>query len=142
MPVIPIQVREKIAALHREGKNSNQIQKVVGHTRSAILNIIQKIKSGFGLDNKPRAGRPPKLTNRERQSIVIKSKKEPFLTARLLRSSSGLENKVSIDTVKRVLRHNNLFGRVAVKKPKLNVIQKRKRLQYAKNHSSWTNENW
>lgn len=142
MPVIPIHVREKIVALHRDGKNSNQIQKVVGHTRSAILNIIRKIKSGFGVENKPRAGRPPKLTNRERRSLVIKSKKEPFSTARLLRTASGLESKVSIDTVKRVLRSNNLFGRVAVKKPKLNVIQKRKRFQYAVNHRSWTSEDW
>ena len=61
MPVIPILVREKIAELHRGGKNSNQIQKVVGHSRSAILNVIRKIKSGFGVENQPRTGRPPKL---------------------------------------------------------------------------------
>ena len=51
MPVIPILVREKIAELHRGDKNSNQIQKVVGHSRSAILNVIRKIKSGFGVEN-------------------------------------------------------------------------------------------
>ena len=142
MPTIPLHIRERIRALYLEGKNSNEIQKIVGHTRSAILNICKKVKNNLGVENLPRTGRQKKLTNRAMRNIVIKSKKNPFSTAREIRQDCSLQNNISVDTVKRVLRANNLYGRVAVKKPKLNRVQKKKRLAYAVENRSWSTLQW
>ena len=52
---------------------------------------------------------------------------------------------VSSRTVRRILAHNGLHGRIAAQKPALNKRQLRNRVAYAKAHSLtevWTVENW
>jgi len=87
MPVIPTHVCERIAELLRQRKNSNQIQKEVGHRRSVILNIYRKMKKGLGVENESQTGRPTKLFTRSSRKVVVKSKKSPFSTARELRTA-------------------------------------------------------
>ena len=142
MPVIPMHIRERVKALFLVGRNSNEIQQEVGHTRSAILNICRKVTCGLGIENEPRTGRGRILSARAMRNIVIHSKQNPFLTAREIRIECNLSNTVSVDTVKRVLRENKLFGRVTVKKTKLNRIHKRKRLAFCFERKQWTPMQW
>ena len=64
------------------------------------------------------------------------------MTARALRSACNLTETVSVDTVKRELRKNGLFGRVALKKPSINKVQKKKRMKYALCHRAWNDTDW
>ena len=65
--------------------------------------------------------------------LVISSKRNPFKTATQLQRECNLAEIVSVDTVKRRLRENNLFGRVSARKPHLTQNQRidRKRWCFA-----------
>ena len=48
----------------------------------------------------------------------------------------------SIDTTKRRLRQNNLYGRRPVKKPLVSARNLRTRIKFARDHLSWTVNDW
>ena len=74
--------------------------------------------------------------------MVIQSKKEPFHTARQVQEAVACGGKVSVDTVKRVLRNNGQLGRIAAKKPFLTKTHKRARLAWCKAHLHCTVDDW
>lgn len=50
--------------------------------------------------------------------------------------------KISASTVRRRLFSSGYFWRAATKKPRLSKAQKQKRLQFAKDHSTWNADVW
>lgn len=117
-----------------DGHSATKISSLLGISRGAVRNILAKHKQGFQVADKPRSGRPPLLTERALRSMVVASKKDPFKTAREVRDECGLQSAISVGTAKRVLRRNNLFGRISAPKPALTCIQKKKRLLWCKRH--------
>jgi hypothetical protein len=107
-----------------------------------VQNILKKSKMAQGLENKPRTGRPSLLSVGDIRNLVIESKKFPTKTAAQLRRDCGLQNCVSVDTVKRALRKSGLFGRVAMRKPLLTVQHKRRRLLWCQARRAWTVQDW
>ena len=65
-------------------------------------------------------------------------KADPSLSANTLRCSANLSAKASLSTVKRSLRRNNLFGRVAARKPWLTGAQIRKRQVWCLDKIKWS----
>jgi hypothetical protein len=49
---------------------------------------------------------------------------------------------VSPSTVRNILRDADLHGRAARKKPRISKLNKKKRLDYAKTHADWDEEEW
>ena len=74
--------------------------------------------------------------------LVIASRRDSFLTANQLRRECGLEEKVSVSTVKRVLRSNRLYGRVAMKKPALTKKLMKRRLDWCKQRERFNDVDW
>ena len=58
------------------------------------------------------------------------------------KSLSDAAIKVSDRTVRRRLVSAGLRARIPRKKPFLNAVQRQKRLKWAKEHASWTVEQW
>jgi len=110
--------------------------------KSTVNDIIQRYKRTGSVENKPGRGRKRKLTNRQIRKVVISSKKHPFMTARELRNECNIENRVCVDTVRKILQQNNLFGRISVKKPFLNKLQKHKRRVWCESKKDWLNIQW
>lgn len=125
-----------------QGKSQCEIARILSISRKSVQIISKKIDSNISVEDRPKSGRPKVLNTRDERSLIIASKKAPFKTARQLQSDSGLTNKSSLSTIKRVLRRNNLFGRIAAPKPQLNAKQKQKRLAFAKNHKEWNATDW
>lgn len=96
------------------------------------------------LKNKKRSGRPRKTTKTEDRYIKILSKKNRRLTAPEIRAelNNSRTDPISVSTVKARLAEANLHGRVAARKPLLRTKNKVKRLEWAKQHRSWTIEDW
>ena len=109
---------------------------------STIQNIIKKDEQGLPITDKPRGGRPMKTTERERCRLIVESKSNPKLTSKQLNSDWITKQPVSQSTVKRILRDNGLFGRVAAKKPALSIQQIKKRTTYCKQHQDWNINEW
>jgi transposase len=132
------QVIEKLNA----GFNQSSVSRMLGISRYSVQMIQKKYSQGFGLLDKPKSGRPTKLSLRMQRSIIVNSKKDPFKTAKQLSDEAKVSNIVSVDTVKRLLRHNNLNGRIATRKPALNHMDKKKRFTWCKQRLQWSIDDW
>lgn len=141
---ISLEKRAQIEILHKLGKSQREIGKIVNVSQKGVrTTLIRKQQTGSNSDRK-RSGRPRKTTKRVDQAIVIKSKRNRFTTAPQIASeiNSSLVQPISITTVRQRLRENGLFGRVAVKKPLLRPVNKRKRLAFARKYKDWTLDQW
>ena len=142
MAVIPLFRRQQVIQLYIEGVSGRNIARQVNISLGAVQKIIKKYRSGFGVENKPKSGRPRLLTARMSNRIAICSKRDPTRTAREVMTDCNLHGVVSIDTVKRELRRCGLFGRIAVKKPMLSRSNIKKRFQWCVAKRDWTVNNW
>lgn len=84
--------------------------------------------------SKPRSGRPPKLTDREKRDVLKTVRLKPGLTAsQIAQDIKHMFNKeLHHDTIMKILKNNHLHGRTARKKPLISPVNKKKRLVFAK----------
>ena len=95
-------------------------------------------RQGLGIKNVIKSGRPRVLSKIDERKLVTLSKADPSLSANTLGCSANLSVKASLSTVKRSLRRNNLFGRVAARKPWLTGAQIRKRQVWCLDKIKWS----
>lgn len=121
-----------------------EIAKRVGCSRNGVSGVIQRYNETGSMKDKPRSGRPRKSTPREDRTLVRLS-----LTDRR-KSSSELSrdwqdtNNITVhpSTVRRRLICAGLKGCKARKKPLLTEKQRRNRLKWAREHKSWSVDQW
>jgi hypothetical protein len=96
------------------------------------------------MDRKPRSGRPRLSSVREDRILERICKRNRFSNSTDLsvawEGSTGVKASASI--VRRRLCSLGLKASRPVKKPLLTRVMKKKRLQWARNHSEWTREDW
>ena len=96
------------------------------------------------MEDKPRSGRPRKLTKSDEKYLKVTSlrdrkKTSRALTAQLVQTSG---TQVHSSTIRRTLIRNGHHGRVAVRKPLLRKGNKTKRLKYVREHNNWNFDQW
>ncbi|GFV95646.1 hypothetical protein TNCV_4576471 [Trichonephila clavipes] len=69
-------LKDIIIKLYKESKSQRQIAKTIGKSRTTVQKIIEKFQAKGNTLNKPRTGRPPIFTDRERRIIVENVKKK------------------------------------------------------------------
>ena len=111
--------------------------------RSTVADIVNRYKNEDRIESLPQSGRRKIINEREKRKIIRKVKENPRLSASTLaaefREESG--KNVSTQTVRRLLKENGYNGRVAIKKPYISEINRKKRLTFAKNMIS-KEESW
>lgn len=142
MPAIPLHQRLLIIQLNQRGDSQRKIAHDVGVSKGAVQHILEKHRKGLEVKNKSKWCTPCKLSQRQKNKIIIQSKKDSFLTANQVRRSCNLEDVVSVSTVKRVLRSAQLFGRVASKKPFLDKKLSRRRMTWCSEKQGWEAVDW
>jgi transposase len=146
MPDLPTSIREQIIALYQHtSKSQREIASDLGISQNGVGLIIRhfEAKGNTTTNRKGHCGRKTKLTHREKVLLVRESKKNPMLTARQVKIASGeVGQKVSVNTVKRVL---NKFGRRAYRPqrmPRLDTRKRVQRAQWAKLHRELNMDFW
>ncbi|GFT40289.1 transposable element Tc1 transposase [Trichonephila clavipes] len=96
------------------------------------------------VSNIPGRGRKEILSASAKRKIIRSVKKNPLLSAPKLASSisSAIGEKISAETVRRVLHNARLHGRIPVRKPLINCVNRKKRLSLAKKHISKPESFW
>ena len=91
-------------------------------------------------EDKKRSGSSRKTTKAEDNSMILMSKKNQRLMAQEITSGFNRSHSksISLTTTKQRLRQVGLSGRIAVRKPLLQIGNKKKRLQWAIDHQNWT----
>src|SRR5690349_10898366 len=105
------------------GLSYRAIAEQVGCSKTAVGNALQRLKESGTLEPKTRPGRAPLLQTPERKRlktlITNRNNSRRRLYANQLTSfwTSRTKEKVSTKTVRRALHKENLYARVARKKP-------------------------
>lgn len=141
---INLEKRAQIVILKETGKSYAEIARILKVCRSGVQKTCQMYRNTSSNTNQKGRGRKRKTTKRDDNRITTISKTDRFKTASDIRAeiNQGLAAPISLTTVKRRLRGKGLIGRVAAKKPLLRPQNKRKRLQFAKDHDHWTIDQW
>lgn len=129
---------QAIKRLRSDGVSIRDVAYRVNVAKSTVQSVIKKNYATFQV----KAGRKPLLSARQERKLVVESKRNPFLTANELRHSQNLQTTASVDTVKRILRKNGLFGRISARKPALTKRQIKKRKEFCIARRDWNTTDW
>jgi transposase len=144
LPHLTPHQREMMHLLHNDGKKPSEIAALIGCNKSTVTKSLKKIQQTNSFENKPRSGRPPKISPRISRKKFTLSSCNRRLTASEIRAKIhekfGIE--ISSDAVSKTLRKWGFKGRVAIKKPLLSPRNMIKLLEWAEAHVNWTKEPW
>ena len=116
-----------ITRLKGEGNSNRNIAKTIGRSRTIVDNFIK--------GNKKKIGRPKKLSEREKRSI-LRVASNAALSYNQIKSKSGVN--CSRSTVKRIIKSSKKIVRRKFKKiPPLPKNHKDNRLTFAREHMPW-----
>lgn len=127
--------RKIIIRLHNQCKSLAEIGNIIGRPRSTVQGIIDRFCERKSLKNKPRSGRPEKLSGADKRVILRLIKNNPKLSAPKI--ATDLKSRgVAVDdsTIRKTLRNNGYHGRSPRNKPWINKCNRRKRMEFAKSH--------
>ncbi|KAG1166703.1 hypothetical protein G6F36_012840 [Rhizopus arrhizus] len=125
----------------RQGFSYHKIAKMVKVSSSTVHKI--RLKVGLPARN-DKGGRPKALTKREQQHLVRAITADGLENAVQAQQSleQNLGKSVSVDTVRRALKDAGLVSFVKLKKPLINERNRKRRLQWARQHIDWTVNDW
>ena len=137
-------IRALIWGLRNAGLSWKEVAQNVGKTRRAVRFIYQTVRKNASFKEKSRSGRPKKLSDRDRRKVIEILRKAKVKTAEAVRKEAAIahEINVSVSTIRRAFKECGYVARVKRKKPLLTAEEKRKRLQWANEHKTWTVDKW
>ena len=134
----------QISALSDEGYSNREIGRRIQRSEHAVRYCLAKFRECGSRDEQPGPGRPRLTTEVQDARLVLMSKRSPFKTASHVQADfsnvTGLN--LSISTVKNRLAEAGLHGRVARRKPMLSDKNKSKRVDFAREHGTWSADLW
>src|SRR5438270_6725521 len=132
--------RGKVLGLGADSRNSLQdITEIVNIPRSTVSSIKSQ---GTGI-NKPRSGRPRKLSTRDIWQIVrFLHTNKTTCRYSLTQLKDYFKLEVHENTIRKTLQEAGYCHRVARCRPYLNKWDRKCRLKFAKEHRDWTVEDW
>jgi len=116
------------------------VSQVVGRPWSRVRNFLARSLKRGSIDNLPRSGRPPLLSERAKRSLVRGARVHRDWNREKLREI--LAPNVSLCTVDRALRESGIKKWLAKKRAKLTPEHAQKRLAWARAHQNWTAEDF
>ena len=140
---VSLGTRRKVIGLRKGGLKYPAIEKELGVKADTATKIMQRCNNGHNGKSAPRTGRPKKLGKRDRRHLenyITKNRdqrREPLADI-----STTLNLNVHPDTIYTALVEMGLGHRIERKRPYLSTQQKKKRLEFAKAHIHWGEEEW
>lgn len=134
------QVRNLIVKDFQRNLSQRDIAKKYGISRGAVQLNIWKHKTFGNVVDRPRRGCKRKTSAKIDQRIIREIKKNPRTTIREIKE--GLDLDISDRTIRRRLAERDLKSYFAKKRPMISARNKKKRLQFAKDHVNKPLEFW
>ena len=135
--------RATAVVLRQEGYTYQEIATRIGGDKSGVRRVCLKFETFGKVTDRPRSGRKKSTTARDDREIVrmvIKDRRKTSKDIAAVLDTSG--TKVSPRTIRKRLCAAGLKARIPRKKPFLTLVQRRKRVNWAKQHMAWTPEMW
>ena len=111
-------LRDKVVERQRSGDGYKNISKALNILWSTVKTIIKKLKVYSTSKTMPRSGRPSKLENQARRTLIREVTKRPMTTLKELHAfMANTGCCVQVTTISQALHKSGLYGRVARPKP-------------------------
>ncbi|MHB9339450.1 IS630 family transposase [Fusobacterium pseudoperiodonticum] len=134
----------RVVQMSEEGMTYRQIGDSLGVSSSVVSRAIQRYREHGVYSSRHGGGRRRATTPREDRHLHTLVARQPFLTARRLRSefqnASGV--RVSVQTVRNRLHEDGLNARRPATCPVLTAAHRVHRLDFAHRHVGWTLDQW
>lgn len=127
-------------AVHARHETTRDIARLTKRPIKTVNRIIQAHRTDRRIKDAPRKPRSRVTSLEEDLNIVAVAAVKPGASVREIRRMVGVQ--ASKTTIKRRLHEAGLKSRITAQKPLLRVANKEKRLQFARQHLSWTTQNW
>ena len=137
---LPEEVRAMIVGMRIVGLKLSEIALIVERLVPTISRIISSYYKHGSVELPNRSGRPKKLSNCDRRSLVREMKRNCH--ALLAEIGNTLPNLVCLQTFRKEVHDLGLNSCIAVKKSFLSDNHKAERLAFAKEHTHWILEDW
>lgn len=133
---IHISVRNMVVNLRKENKSYGEIAKTVKLSRSTVQTIIRNYNNNNSTENKPRSGRPKKLSRGDVSSFIKVVNQDPKISAPKLAEHVEKCSNIIVTprTIINALHDAGFNSRVARKKPLISTKNRKLRLEFAKAH--------
>ena len=132
----------RIIELAAAGNSYRRIGVIIGRHHKNVSRFHRRWLETQRLRPEENRGRPRKTTDRDDRAILIKVKRNRFITAKGILSELELPG-VSESTIRRRISESGEFNSYwAVKKPFINARNRLRRLQWCREHLHWTPEQW
>ncbi|KRT83032.1 hypothetical protein AMK59_4117 [Oryctes borbonicus] len=134
----------QIVLLSAQGLTQSAISKKINCSRCAVQTTLKRNKETEGYKNRPKSGRKRRITARtdrllERMALQDRRKSSKELSSELWTRYGVF---LTPSAVRTRLKAANLQGRIARKKPHLTPTHRKKRMEWAKKYTHWTEEEW
>jgi transposase len=139
--------KSTIMGLFREGVSAKDIAKGLNRNAAAVRKIIAANRNLTPFTPPPpakkRSGRPRLTTNREDERLRRYVLRNPFKTAKEIKSEVPGWKNASVRLIQHVCQKRlKILSRAAAKKPLLTSAMVKKRLRFCKKHLHWTEKDW
>ncbi len=133
--------KENIISLATNGHSTRYIASTVGASQPTVSRVLQKHLPNW---HPPPSGHPSKLSPTSKHAVVmqITTGKAANAVQATNHINSIIDNPVSAQTVRRVLKNNTFKAVTKKKKPLLTTVHRKKCLAFALKHKEWTVEDW
>jgi transposase len=132
--------RSQISAYKAVGLPNEQIGGRVFCTPSTVKTTLRRNLLRNEGETRPRSGRPPALTRRDKRIILRIVRANPTTTYALLKQEANVT--VHNNTLYQLLKEEGITNWLAKKRPLLTPEVVAKRYQWAKNHRNWNWDDW
>lgn len=134
MPRLTVDTRKELVKLNKEGISNREIGRRLNCDEKTVRLTLQKYKKTGSVHDSPKCGRPRVTSPMEDRYIKVRSLRNRFETAPVLRKECSLVGKCSISTVKNRLKEFKLRGCIARRKPMVSLKNRKRRMDFAKTH--------
>ena len=136
----------QIVALKQSGLETKEIVEQIGVSERSVRRWCAKFYRQGGVatpTHEKRHGRPVKTSPRVLNIVKRDLESNPRLSARKVKElNPEVLNNVSVRTVGRRINKLGYTSHRCIKKPLLTRKQRRKRVEFCKKYSAWTDEQW
>lgn len=137
-------IRKLVISYHERGLKPTAISNKTKVKIPTIKSMLSKWKKYHTITDLKGNSRRRVTTPRVDRLIQKKANSNRFLSARKINVELAQQfgTKISDSTIRNRIRNMGFKGRVAIKKPLLTKPQIKKRLDWAKSHSTWSVSDW
>jgi len=129
-----------IEAYRNTGCTMSQIAHAMNLKTSTVKSFLQRLKKLGSWENIRHVGRPRKTSISDDRFLARKAQILSNIPLKQLCAEAN--TSLSVCTIRRRLAENNIHKWRATRRPRLNKGHVAKRLQWAKEHLRWTEEEW